>query len=362
MTHTLAFAVPGDIHTLTGGYLYDLKLMRALGAAGLDVRHLAWGSSFPMPSPVDAQQAIAQLHALGPDVPAVVDGLAYGALETQALRQVAAPLYPLVHHPLALEPGLDPARAAAMAKRESANLALARHIFVTSPHTAGILRAQYGTTADRITVVLPGFERPALQPVPQPVQKLDPPLILSVGILARRKGHDVLLRALSQITDLGWQADIVGRDHEVGMTEQLHAMITELGLDRRVHLSGEISNAALERRYRTASIFALATRYEGYGIVFGEAMGHGLPIVSTLAGAVPETVGDKAGILVPPEDPQAFAAALRRMLTVPKKREEHAQASLHAAGRLSSWDDAAMCVRARISADKTVPARLPKTP
>lgn len=344
MTHTLAFAVPGDIHTVTGGYLYDLKLMRALGAAGLDVRHLAWGSTFPAPSPIDAHQAIAQLHELGPDIPAIVDGLAYGALETQALGQVAAPLYPLVHHPLALEPGLDPARAAAMARRENANLALARHIFVTSPHTAGILSAQYGTTADRITVVLPGFERP----VPQLVGKTEPPLILSVGILARRKGHDVLIRALAQITDLDWQADIVGRDHEAGMTEQLRAMITEFGLDGRVDLSGEVSTAALDQRYRTASMFALATRYEGYGIVFGEAMGHGLPIVSTLAGAVPETVGDKAGLLVPSDDPKAFAAALRRMLTVPKEREEHARASLQAAGRLSSWDDAASCVRGRI--------------
>jgi glycosyltransferase involved in cell wall biosynthesis len=344
MTQTIAFAVPGDIHTLTGGYLYDLNLMRALESAGMSVTHLAWGSSFPVPNAQDAQQAVAQLQALGADVPAMVDGLAFGALDTDALGRVTAPLFALVHHPLALEPGLDPARAAAMAQREQANLALARHIFVTSPHTAAILRAQYGVAPDRVTVVLPGFARPAAHAV----QKADPPLILSVGILARRKGHDILLRALAQITDLDWQADIVGRDHEAGMTTQLQTMIADLGLGARVRLLGEVDRADLEARYRSAAIFALATRYEGYGIVFGEAMGHGLPIVSTLAGAVPETVGDKAGSLVPPDDPTAFAAALRRMLEQPDARQDHARASFAAAGRLARWEDAAALVRAQI--------------
>jgi glycosyltransferase involved in cell wall biosynthesis len=344
MTRTIAFAVPGEIDTLTGGYLYDLKLMRALGSDGTTVRHLAWGGSFPAPTHEDAQQAITQLQALGPDEPAVVDGLAYGALDTDGLRRVTAPLYALVHHPLALEPGLEPARAAAMAEREKANLSLARHIFVTSPHTASILRAEYGTTADRITVVVPGFDLPAAHDV----RKADPPLILSVGILARRKGHDVLLGALAQINDLEWQADIVGRDHEAGMTAKLQGIIATSGLDTRVRLSGEISDEALATRYRSASIFALATRYEGYGIVFGEAMGYGLPIVSTLAGAVPETVGDKAGILVAPEDGHAFAAALRRMLTLPHVRQEHSNASLEAAGKLRNWSDAAQLVRAKI--------------
>lgn len=344
MNRTIAFAVPGDLHTLTGGYLYDLRLMRALESDGTCVQHLAWGGSFPTPSPQDAQQAMEQLCALDHDVPAVVDGLAYGALDPGALAQVRAPLYALVHHPLALEPGLEPARAAAMAQREKANLALARHIFVTSPHTADMLRAEYGTTTDRITVVLPGFTRPAhFAP-----QKADPPLILSVGILSRRKGHDVLLRALAQITDLDWQADIVGRDHEPGMKAHLHGMIDDLGLGRRVQLSGEISDQALGARYRRASIFALATRYEGYGIVFGEAMGHGLPIVSTLAGAVPETVGHKAGSLVTPDDPQAFAAALRRLLSLPQVRKEQSQASFEAAERLGSWENAAALVRAQL--------------
>ncbi|MGY9047949.1 MAG: glycosyltransferase family 4 protein, partial [Rhodobacterales bacterium] len=252
-----------------------------------------------------------------------------------------APLFALVHHPLALEPGLDAAQARDMARREQANLDLARHIFVTSPHTGDLLHQSYGVSVDRITVVRPGFG----PPVQGGAAKADPPLILSVGLLTQRKGHDVLLRALAQIADLNWQADIVGRDHEPSMTARLTALIDDLDLAPRVRLSGEVSSAALQARYCSATLFALATRYEGYGIVFGEAMGHGLPIISTRAGAVPETVGAEAGLLVAPDDADAFATALRRMLSEPALRDTCARASLRAASDLATWADSAVLVR-----------------
>jgi glycosyltransferase involved in cell wall biosynthesis len=346
MTSKIAFAVPGDIETLTGGYLYDLKLMKALSASGLSVQHMAWGDSFPFPTLRDADDALAQLQGLPADQPAVVDGLAYGALDTEGLRRVTAPLFALVHHPLALEPGLDPDIAREMEQREKANLAIAQHIFVTSPHTGAILRTEYGVAAEKITVVMPGFDRP----VQMDAAKADPPLILSVGILAHRKGHDILLRALAQITDLEWQADIVGRDHEAGMTAKLSAMIEDFDLSTRVRLSGEVSVEALQDRYRSATIFGLATRYEGYGIVFGEAMGHGLPIVSTRAGAVPETVGTQAGLLVDANDPEAFADALREMLIRPERRAEYASASLRAGAALDGWPEVAKLVLVQIGA------------
>lgn len=346
MNAALAFAVPGDIRTITGGYLYDLNLMTALSRQNMSVRHIEFGQSFPHPTAEHMRDALAQLQSLPVTQPALIDGLAYGALDTHGLQRVTAPLFALVHHPLALEPGLAPELADAMERRERANLNLARHIFVTSPHTGSILEQNYGVASDRITVVRPGFKRPATVTAP----KADPPLILSVGLLAERKGHDILLRALAQIADLDWQADIVGRDHEKGMTARLTDLIQDLGLGGRVRLKGEMSTEALQSAYGRATLFALATRYEGYGIVFGEAMGHGLPIVSTRAGAVPETVGTQAGLLVPPEDPTAFAAALRQMLCHRQFRQSCASASLRASHALPSWTESAMLVRRAISA------------
>lgn len=338
---TIAFAVPGDINTLTGGYLYDRRLADALVASGVDLRHLMFGDSFPHPTAPDMADALAQLSALPPECPALVDGLAFGALDTERLAQVAAPLIALVHHPLALEPGLDQEQARQMAARETANLTLARHIVVTSPHIARLLENEYGVAASRISIAQPGFTLP---PVEGTRRDAVPPLILSVGIIAQRKGHDILLRALAEIVDLDWQAVIVGRAHEPETARALHDLTGRLGLSDRVHFAGEVSQETLDRLYRKASIFALATRYEGYGIVFGEAMGHGLPIVSTRAGAVPDTVPSDAGLLVPPEDADAFADALRRLLGDAGLRAVCGAFAHRHAKTLPGWTDTAKVV------------------
>lgn len=341
----MAFAVPGEIETVTGGYLYDRRLADALVASGVAVRHLRLGDSFPHPTARDMDDALGQLAGLPSDCPALVDGLAFGALDTARLARVRAPLVALVHHPLALEPGLEAAQVRDMAARETANLALARHIVVTSPHIAGLLEREYGVGRDRIGIARPGFMRP---PDTGPRRAATPPLILSVGLLARRKGHDILLRALAQIADLDWQAAIVGRAHEPDTARSLHALREALGLSQRVRLTGEIPQARLDALYRAAQVFALATRYEGYGIVFDEAMGHGLPIVSTRAGAVPGTVPPGAGLLVPPEDSDALAAALRRMLVEAPLRDACAGAARAAAARLGDWSATAAVVSAAL--------------
>jgi len=165
---------------------------------------------------------------------------------------------------------------------------------VTSPHIAGLLREHYGVAAWRISIAQPGFTPPAPASGSDPAQRATPPLILSVGLQARRKGHDTLLHALSQITDLDWRAEIVGRAHEPDTARALHDLREDLNLTGRVTIAGEVDQAVLDALYRRASLFALASRYEGYGIVFGEAMGHGLPIVSTRVGAVPGTVPPEA--------------------------------------------------------------------
>lgn len=347
----MAFAVPGDIATTTGGYLYDRRMAEALTTLDVEVRRLRFGDSFPQPTARDMANAIGQLRALPPDCPVLVDGLAYGALDTMALAEVRAPLVALVHHPLALEPGLSPDVARAMAAREAANLALARHIVATSPHIAGLLRDTYGVAASRLSVARPGF----VPPIQARGARDTPPLILSVGLLARRKGHDILLRALSQIVDLDWRATIVGRVHEPETARGLHDLRADLGLSARVSIAGELPQHALDALYRRASLFALATRYEGYGIVYGEAMGYGLPIVSTLVGAVPDTVAPRAGVLAPSENPEAFAEALRRLLTDAVLWDGCAAEALRAAAHLGNWRAAASIVAGVLFGPESAP-------
>jgi hypothetical protein len=221
-------------------------------------------------------------------------------------------------------------------QREAANLALAAHVVVPSPHTKRILVADFGVDADAISIALPGFAPPDPRRAP-----LDPPLILSVGLIAARKGHDVLIDALARITDLEWQAQIVGGTHDRGVMAALTAQVDRLGLGARLQFRGRMEEADLATLYTQATVFALATRYEGYGMVFGEALLHGLPIVTCAAGAVPETVPQGAGVLVPVDDAEAFAGALRHLLTDAPAHHAMAAVSTSAGHVLPRWSDTA---------------------
>ena len=242
----------------------------------------------------------------------------------------------MVHHPLALETGLDPVRSDHLFRTERDNLQLSRHVLVPSPHTRDILIRDYGVEASQISIARPGIDQPTLPPVP-----VTPPLILSVGILHPRKGHDILIDSLTRIADLDWQAVIVGSAWDHDHASELHAMAKASGLGNRLRLPGKVSADVLQRLFAQASIFALATRYEGYGIVFDEALSHGLPIVSCATGAVPETVPAEARLLVPPDDTTSFAAALRDLLEHPEKRARLASASAALATALPGWANTA---------------------
>ncbi|MEL7183780.1 MAG: glycosyltransferase, partial [Pseudomonadota bacterium] len=114
-----------------------------------------------------------------------------------------------------------------------------------------------------------------------------------------------------------------------------------LGLGDRVRLAGRISSEALDELYGRAAVFALATRFEGYGMVFDEALTWGMPIVTCETGAVPQTVPADAGRLVPPDDPGAFAAALRSVVSDGALRGRMGAAAAQAGRRLPTWDDTA---------------------
>lgn len=312
MTMKAAFAIPGDIDRRTGGFIYERNLLMALCAAGRDVRHLPLPAGFPNPSAADTAAARAALTALPAYTPVIVDGLVYGSIDTEVLDDMVAPIVAMIHHPLGLETGLHPARARLLLRRETENLARAARVLVPSPHTARILCDEFGMDADRIAVAVPGFDRPVSTAA---TVRHSPPLILSVGLLAARKGHDTLLAALARIADLEWTACIVGATHDPDVASGLDRQRRALGLDARVTLAGEVSDDDLATLFGTATVFALATRYEGYGMAYAEAMRFGLPVVGCLVGAVPDTVPPEAGILTPSDDPVAFADALRRLLT-----------------------------------------------
>lgn len=346
MNRHIVFAYPGDLSLRTGGYGYDRRVIQGLAALGWTVEPLALGEGFPCPNETVLREAEQRLSALPDGSLVIIDGLAFGVLqrwaetERQRLRIIA-----LVHHPLALETGLSAGQAAAFRSSETQALACARTVIVTSQMTARELSAHYGVPPDNITVAIPGTD-PASGPR---FERNDgaPVRILSVGTLTRRKGHDLLLQALKLIEDLSWDAKIVGsRTLDARVAEELAAQVKELGLCARVSLPGECEDT--RTLMRQADIFALASRYEGFGMVFAEALAEGLPVVGCRAGAVPEVVPEDAGILVPVDDPEAIARALRSLICDTGLRSHYAEGAHRAGALLPDWIDTARRISAKV--------------
>jgi glycosyltransferase involved in cell wall biosynthesis len=337
VSRDLIFAFPGRLELNTGGYIYDRRVIAGLSKLGWSVRPMSLGEGFPFPSPTVKTKAEQMLSALPDGAIVLVDGLAFGVLDDWASREgQRLTIIALVHHPLALETGLTEDEQAAFQHTEMQALQFARHIIVTSPMTARHLTAHFGVDADRITIAIPGVD-----PASPSVGNAHPPQILSVGTLTPRKGHDVLLAALKEIEDLPWQATIIGsRDLNPETTRALETQCRALDLGERVVFAGEVEH--IGHAYEKAHIFALASRYEGYGMVFAEALSHGLPIVACHAGAIPEVVPGEAGILVPVDDVAAFSTALRCLLLDDHLRRDKAEGSKQAGLKLPGWEQTSL--------------------
>jgi glycosyltransferase involved in cell wall biosynthesis len=106
-----------------------------------------------------------------------------------------------------------------------------------------------------------------------------------------------------------------------------------------VSLVGAQHGAALEASWDRADVFVLATCGETYGMAVAEAVAHGLPVVSTTTGAIPELVGSDSGVLVPPGDADALAEALSCVLDRGERRRLAAGAR-RVRDRLPTWDAA----------------------
>lgn len=340
MRPALTFAYPGDLSLKTGGYGYDRAVLKGLRDLGWEIEAISLGEGFPSPSPETLQAAERRLSSLPDGHLVIIDGLAFGVMDDWAERESGRlKIVALVHHPLALETGLTVSEQVPLVESETRALAAARHVIVTSPMTKRELTANFGVADDKIDVAIPGIARPALTTRPEN----DVLQILSVGSLTRRKGHDVLIEALARLRDLSWQARIVGSPElDPETAGELAALIDALHLAGRVALAGESPDLTLD--YAQADLFVLASRYEGYGMVFAEALSFGLPIVACKAGAVPDVVPPDAGILVDVDDVEALAAAIRTLLTDAGERQRRADASARAGRSLPGWEETAKII------------------
>jgi glycosyltransferase involved in cell wall biosynthesis len=339
VVRNVTFAVPGDLSTPTGGYAYDRRMIAELAQLGWVVEVIDLRDGFPRPSQETRAAAEARLAAVAKGQPIVIDGLAFGVLPEAAARlRLRHPLIAIVHHPLALETGLSLPEAAAMHASEQAALSAAARVVTTSATTARGLVADYGVPADRICIAPPGTDQARLARGSSDGMVR----LLAIGSIVPRKGYDVLIAALATLADLPWHLTIAGdRTRDRAAAVQLEADIARFELGVRVSVLGAVSPERVGELYAAADLFVLASRFEGYGMVYTEAIMRGLPVVGTTAGAIPETVAAGAGILVAPDDVAALALALRRLIESPEERQRLAAAARATAERLPTWQNSA---------------------
>jgi len=329
------FAIPGDIETPTGGYIYDKRVMALLPTLGIDCKHQVLPAAYPAPKPDDLALTERLLAASPKGATLLIDGLAYGAMPAGMLSRIERPIYALVHHPLCLETGLSEARKAELLASETAALAVARHVIATSRATARILSSDFGIAPDRITVAEPGTD-----PAPRASGTGSPMQILAVGAVSPRKGYDVLIEAVAPLAGLDWRLVIAGAvDRAPDAVAGLKSRIAAHGLSERVSLPGKVVPSTLERLYDTTDVFVMPSLFEGYGMVLAEAMARGIAIVCTTGGAAAETVPDGAALKVAPGDAEALREAIRKAVTNKKLRKQLQTASWDAGRVLPTWHE-----------------------
>jgi glycosyltransferase involved in cell wall biosynthesis len=345
---SIDFVVPGDIQTPTGGYIYDREVIAGLTDRGVRVELHSLDASFPSPTPAALRAARATFAGIAAERVVVIDGLALPGLdrlladEAKRLAIVA-----LVHHPVALETGLDPLESERFAALERRALSYAQRVITTSQWTARTLAAE-GVPISQLRVVEPGVDRRKTRGSADPktvastASSHDTLNLLCVGTLTPRKGHAVLFEALNELRDRHWHLTCAGsllRDAQHVAALQLK--IDRLSLRRRVSLLGDLDRDALERQYARADVFVLPSYLEGYGMALAEAVAFGLPVVSTTAGAIPETVPANASLLVAPGDSRALAKALASVIDDPARRAALAANARAARAALPTWATAA---------------------
>jgi glycosyltransferase involved in cell wall biosynthesis len=148
---------------------------------------------------------------------------------------------------------------------------------------------------------------------------IGPCRIFSCGRLNLGKGHLDLVRAMGKLRQLGIDARlrIAGEDDSPsrGFRPRIERLIDELMLAEHVALLGAVSEERVKDELESAHLFALASHEEALGVATMEAMAMRVPVVVTRVGGVPELVGDGVeGLLVPPHEPDALAAAMARVL------------------------------------------------
>jgi glycosyltransferase involved in cell wall biosynthesis len=311
----------GGLDQVSGGYLYDRLLAENLRKRGVRVellslppgsylRHLTDNLSHAWPRAVEA---------MSPDL-LLQDELCHPSLfrmNRQLKKRWKEPIVAIVHH-------LRSSEARPAWENRLYRLVERRYLrsvdgFVFNRETTrAVVRELLG--GDPFSVVAyPGSDHVPCIPadrVAERCRRPGPLRILFTGNVIPRKGLHTLVSALSLLPGESWELTVAGSlSADAPYARRIANQIAGAGLGERVRLLDTVTPAELTGLLMSHHCLAVPSSYEGFGIVYIEAMRFGAPVIASAVGAVPEAVADgREGFLVPPGDASALAAAVGRWI------------------------------------------------
>ncbi len=336
----ILFLAPPPGRAISGGFLYNEKIV---SLAPIDARKIDY--RFARYHEVD--------RWLDSKVDAILlDSLLFSQLDLPAVRRMARrqPLGLLYHHMPSMDPGLSSQQQLARTGSEMRKLRHCSLIIAPSRYVARTVRSRFahrGWRPPTIAVVRPGVSsahtnRSRAQNV---LREPDcrggmerPARILTVANLHRRKAQHRLLDALERLRRFSWRWDIVGsHESDPDYAERFNDLIRRSPVAGRVAIHGVVSPEQVSDLYAEADLFALASRFETFGMVFTEAASHAVPSVAEAVGGIPEAVSHReSGLLCRPGT--SIEKPLGALLASPQRRRQLALCARRFAASLPDWE------------------------
>lgn len=317
----VGLVIYGTLDTISGGYLYDRMLVEYLRRKGDEVeivslprrnyhRHLSDNFSRSL----QKRLRHAKWDALLQDE---LNHPSLWRLNHRLKRKISYPIIAIVHHLRCCECRADWKTRFYRAIEKRYLDSVDGFIFNSQTTRSEVERLTGG--AKPFVVAYPGRDRFNRSTNPSQIaeraRQPGPLRILFLGNVIRRKGLHTLIDALSLLSDKSWQLEVVGSlSVEASYVRSIRRHIAKAGLDSKIRFRGLLADAELEECLSRSQLLAVPSSYEGFGIVYLEAMAFGLPVIASTAGAAYELItNEKEGFLISPDDPPALVERIRTL-------------------------------------------------
>jgi glycosyltransferase involved in cell wall biosynthesis len=337
----IGLVVYGSLDAVSGGNLYDQKLVESLRGRSHEVEILSLSRrGYVLDLAQNLSPSLGRRLVGTPYDLLLQDELTHPSLVmlNESLRRlVAYPLVAIVHHLRSSED--RPTWQNALYRRVEKRYLESVDAFVFNSHTTRESVESLLAKKTRNVVAPPGGDRLARETSPGEVEdrarERGELRLLFVGNVIARKGLHDLVEALALLRDIPFRLEVVGScEMEPAYAKRVHERIVELGLADRVRFHGTLTGENLAACFRDAQVLVVPSSYEGFGIVYLEAMGFGLPVIASAAGATEEIVRHEVtGFLVQPGDVRSLSLRIESLL---EDRELLARLSL---ASLRAFDD-----------------------